>query len=73
MLCVKSYDVDESISPIVPCDNCLWMCSAVVTGKYLPQIFIGVFLRKNRTVDCGRVATSFCIHEELGLGDVPRH
>lgn len=49
------------------------MRSAVVTGKYLPQVFIGKFLRENRTVDCGRVAASFCVHEELGFGDVPRH
>lgn len=58
---------------IVPCDNCLRMRPAVVTGKYLSHIFIGVFLREEGTVDCGRVAAAFCVDEELGVGDVPRH
>jgi len=59
------------ISLIIPCDNCLWMCSTVITGKYLSHIFIGVFLGENSTVDCGRVTASFCVHKELGIGNVP--
>lgn len=59
-------------SPIIPCDNCLRIRSAVITGKYLPHIFVGVLLREIGTVDRGRVAAAFRVHEELGVGDVPR-
>lgn len=58
---------------IVPCNNRFWMRSAVVAGKYLSRIFVGVFLRESGTVDRGRVTATFRVHEEFGIGDIPRH
>lgn len=49
------------------------MRSAVVAGKYLSRIFVGVFLRESGTVNPGRVTATFRVHEEFGVGDVPRH
>jgi len=49
------------------------MRPAVVAGKYLAHILVGVFLREGGTVDRGRVTATFRVDEEFGVGDVPRH
>lgn len=49
------------------------MRSTVITGKYLSRVLVGVFLRESGTVDRRRVTATFRVHEEFGVGDVPRH
>lgn len=56
---------------IVPCDNRLRMRSAVITGKYLPHILVRVLFRESGTVNRGRVAAPFRVHEKFRLRDVP--
>lgn len=63
----------EILIPRVPRDNRLRIRPAVVTGKYLPYVPVSVLFREGGTVDRRRVAATFRVDEELGLGDVPRH
>jgi len=47
------------------------MRPAVVTGKYLPHVLVGVFLGESGTVDRGWIAASLRVDEELGVRHVP--
>lgn len=58
---------------IVPRDDRLRICSAVVTGKYLPRVLLRVLLGEGGTVDPRRVPATLRVDEELGVGDVPRY
>lgn len=58
-------------SVIIPRDDSLGVCSAVIAGEYFPHVRVSIFLRKAGTVYSGRVTAAFRVHEEFRIRDVP--
>ena len=56
---------------IIPCNDSLWVRSAVVTGEYLSHVRISVFLSKIGTVHPGWVTAAFRVYEEFRVRDIP--
>lgn len=56
---------------IIPCDDSLRMCSAVITREYFPHVRVSVVFGEVGTVHPGRVTAALRVHEKLRVRNVP--